>query len=127
MRKGIAAAGAVCLALIGVVHDVVGLPSWQRAVSRGLIAPRIAPQFLLNWLFSGVMIVVLGILVLVAVKELDRPSRLARWVIALTGLLFVAVGVVSYAVEPRPRVLVFTVLGLMICGPLASLRATSRS
>jgi hypothetical protein len=110
--------GGAFLTLLGIVHNVVGLPALQRAVSRGELAERLAAPHTVNWFFSGAAISLLGVVVMLAAWDLGGPGRLAQRVIVLTGSFFVALGVVAYALEPRGAVLVFTVLGLLLCAPV---------
>ena len=127
MRRAIVTAAGVCVILIGMVHDVVGLGGLRRAVTRGLLAERIATQLMINWAFSGAALALLGLLVVLAAPEMDGAARLPRRVIGSTGAFLVALGVIAYAFQPKPSVLVFTVLGLMLCAPLARRSATFRS
>ena len=70
---------------------------------------------------------ILGVLVLLAARDLETAGPLARRVLILTGVFFVATGLFAYAVQPRAAVLGFSVLGLMICAPVLTKAATSRS
>jgi hypothetical protein len=127
MRKGIVVAGGLCLTVLGVIHDAVGLGGLRRAALRGEVAERLVGQLMVNWLFSGAAMSLLGLLVLLAAWSLESAGPLARRVLILTGVFFVATGLSAYAVQPRAAVLGFTVLGLMVCGPVLTRSATSRS
>ena len=118
-------AGGALLTLLGILHNVVGLQALQRAVSRGELAQRLAAPHTVNWLFSGAALSLLGVLVMLAARELGGPGRLAHRVVLLTGIFLVALGLVGYALEPRPAVLVFTALGLLLCAP--ALRPLTRA
>lgn len=110
--------GGSLIVLLGILHDVAGLPALRRAVARGELAERLAGPQIVNWLFSGAAMCLLGILVILAAWDLDRAGRLARRVIVISGAFFVALGLFAYAVEPRAPVLVFSLLGLILCVPL---------
>lgn len=117
VARGFGAFVGACLIMVGALHNLLGLPSLQRAVARGDLPERLARPQMVNWVFSGAAMAVLGILVILASLELDR-SRLARKVLATIGLFFLAVGVLAYAIEPRGSVLIFSVLGLLTAAPL---------
>ena len=70
--------GGALLTVLGIVHNVVGLPALQRAVSRGELAQRLAAPHTVNWFFSGAAISLLGVVVMLAAWELGGPGRLAR-------------------------------------------------
>jgi hypothetical protein len=120
--------GGALLILFGILHNVVGLPALQRAVSRGELAQRLAAPHMVNWFFSGAAISLLGVVVLLAAWERGGTGRLAERVVVLTGIFFVGLGLMGYALESRPAVLVFTVLGLLLCAPvlLSPRRARSK-
>jgi hypothetical protein len=127
MRKAIVVTAGLCLTAIGVLHDAIGLGGLRRAALRGDVAERLVGQLMINWLFSGAAMSVLGMVVVLAAVDLETAGPLARRVIVMTGVFFVAVGLLSYAAHPRPAVLGFAVLGLMTCGPVLGRSPTSRS
>lgn len=115
---GAGLAGGV-LAVLGVLHVVLGVPSLRRAVERGNLAPQLAGPQMVNWLFSGGTISLLGALLVLSVPELRRGRR-AAWRSALsTGVYFLLVGVAAYAWVPRADVLIFAIVGLCVAAPLA--------
>jgi hypothetical protein len=123
VARGTAIAGGVCLFLLGILHDVMGLASLRRAIARGEIAPRLAASHTVNWLMSGAALSLLGLIVVLAAWQLEAAGRLARWVLALIGGFLVLAGVGAFYWQPRPPVLVFAVLGLMVSAPLVARRA----
>lgn len=126
MRKAIVMAAGGCLIVVGVLHDALGLGGLRRAALRGEVAERLVGQLMVNWLFSGAAMAVLGVVVVLAAANLEAAGPLARRVLLLTGVFFVATGLFAYAVQPRPAVLGFAVVGLMTCAPVLR-PPTSRS
>jgi hypothetical protein len=110
-------AGALLL-LVGLAHNWFGLPSLQRAVTRGELASRIAEPQLINWAFSGGAMSVLGLVCLLHLGELRRGSRVAWRVNLLIGGFFVLVGVGAYLRTGSPGILVLAGLGSLIVVPL---------
>jgi hypothetical protein len=127
VRKAIVTAAGLCLIVVGVLHDAIGLGGLRRAALRGEVADRLVGQLMVNWLFSGAAMSVLGMVVVLAAADLEAAGPLARRVLLLTGVFFVATGLFAYAVQPRPVVLGFAVVGLMICAPVLKRSPTSRS
>jgi len=107
--------GGALMVLLGVIHNLLGIPALQRAVARGELAQRLAGPQMVNWLFSGVAMSLFGVLVLLAAWELGRPGRLAYRIIVLTGIFFLMTGLGAYLMEPQAGVLMFAVLGLLLC------------
>lgn len=108
----------VTLLALGVLHVALGMPALQRAVARGDLAPRLAGPQMVNWLFSGAAMSLVGVLLAWSAPDLRR-GRHRAWRSALfTGLFFAAVGVTAYLWVPRPSVLVFTAIGLILAAPL---------
>ncbi len=119
--------GGAALVLLGFLHEIFGLPALQRAIGRGELAPRLAAAQMVNQVFSGMAMSLLGVLAILAAWELDSDSRLPRRLIILTGVFFALVGVAAYAWHPRPAVLIFAVVGLMLCVPIVTgLRGPTR-
>jgi hypothetical protein len=127
VRKAIVMAAGLCLIIVGVLHDAIGLGGLRRAALRGDVAERLVGQLMVNWLFSGAAMSVFGMVVVLAAADLETAGPLARRVLVLTGVFFVATGLLAYAVQPRPAVLGFAVVGLMTCVPLLRRSPTSRS
>jgi hypothetical protein len=114
-----AALGAVFLVVIGVLHNLVGLPSLRRAIERGEIASRLGDPHLVNWAFSGATLSLLGVIVFMLLPELWRGSRLAWRVSATIGVFVAAIGALGYLWVPtEPSVLVFFAFGVLLAGPL---------
>ncbi len=111
-------AGGVLLVVLGFLHEILGLPGLQRAIARGEVAQRLAASQVVNWAFSGAAISLLGVFAILAAMELDGGGRLARRLIILTGIFFLVVGIAAYAWQPSPAVLVFSVVGLILCVPV---------
>lgn len=110
--------GGAVLTLLGILHNMLGLPALQRAVSRGELAESLAAPHTVNWFFSGAAISLLGVVVMLAAWDLGGPGRLPQRVIVLTGVFFVALGVIGFLLQPRGAVLVFTALGLLLSVPV---------
>jgi len=102
---------------LGLLHAALGLPALRRAVERGQLHHSLAGPQLVNWLFSGGAMCLLGILLLLGAPELRRGRRSAWWSALLTGLFFLAVGVAAYVRVARAEVLVFAALGLLAAAP----------
>ena len=56
---------ALFLLLIGIIHGVVNVSGMRRAIARGDIAARLGYSVVVNALFSGAALSILGLLVLV--------------------------------------------------------------
>lgn len=61
------------LCFVGVLHDVVNIPSLQRAAARGEIAERMLPQLVANVAFGGATLSLLGLILLVVAHRLRAP------------------------------------------------------
>jgi hypothetical protein len=112
---------------IGVLHDVVNIRWLLRAASRGQVAERLVPQLVANIAFAGVAIALPGVILLLVAPELGRGSRLAARLAVSSGLFFVIGGVAGYLWRPIPSVLLFTVLGALVCLPLLAWRSEFRA
>jgi len=110
---------ALFLLLIGMLHSVVNFSGLQRALGRGEIAARLGSSVLVNAVFSGVMLSVLGLLVLLVLPGLRAGSRQARRVATAIGTFIAILGVAGYLWVPtRPGVLIFLVFGVLLVAPL---------
>ena len=106
------------LCALGMIHDIVNIPSLNRAAARGEIAQRLLPELLANVAFGGLTLSLLGALLVLIAPELEKGKQIA-WRIGLTiGAFFVLAGLAAYLWLPKERVLIFSVLGGVVCGPL---------
>ncbi len=106
------------LCVVGVVHDIVNVPSFLRAIARGEIVARMGRQLVANVAFGGLALSLLGVLLFLSAPELGRGKHAARRLGIVIGLFFLLGGVAGYLWDPRPRVFIFSVLGGLVCGPL---------
>ena len=113
--------GAI-LSGVGILHDLVNLPSLTRAVARGLIAERLGPELIANVAFGGMALSLCGLLLILVAPDLDRGNRSAWRVGLAIGLFFVIDGVAAYVWLPIAGVLIFSVFGAAICAPLVAWR-----
>lgn len=113
--------------VLGLLHVTMGLPALQRAAQRGDLAQKLAGPQVVNWVFSGGAISLFGVFALLAARELNNGGRLASRLIGITGVFFMAVGLAAYAFQPTPAVLVFSVVGLMLWVPAATLPGSGQS
>ena len=106
------------LCVVGVVHDIVNIPSFTRALARGEIAARLYPQLVANVALAGLALALLGVLLVLIAPELGKGKH-AVWRIGIViGLFFVLSGVAAYLWLPRAPVLICSALGVLLCGPL---------
>ena len=63
------------LCFVGVLHDVVNIRSFHRAIARGEITERIGMQAVPNVAFAGAALFVLGVILLVAAHNLRAQNR----------------------------------------------------
>src|SRR3990170_187788 len=77
---------ALFLLFIGILHDIVGLSGLRRAIERGEIAARFGESHLVNWVFSGAAMSMLGVIVLLVQPGLRAGSRQAASVAAAIGV-----------------------------------------
>jgi len=68
---------ALFLLLIGILHSIVNVSGLRRALARGEIAARFGEPVLLNAAFSGLLMSLLGLLVLLVLPGLRTGSRQA--------------------------------------------------
>jgi len=114
---GCALAGAG-LVILGLLHCVLGVPSLQRAVERGLVAPVVAGPQMVNWIFSGGAMCLCGALLALWIPDLQRGRRSAWRSALVVGGFYVLVGLGAYLWVPHASVLVFSVVGAAVVGPL---------
>jgi len=110
---------ALFLLLIGILHSIVNVSGLRRAIARGDIAARLGETVLFNAAFSGLLMSLLGVLVLLVLPGLRSGSRQARRVVAAIGIFVAALGVVGFIRVPtKPSVLIFLFFGALLAGPL---------
>ncbi len=106
------------LCVVGVLHDIVNIPSLRRALARGEIAERLGAQLVANVALAGLALALLGVLLLLIAPDLAK-GKYAAWRIGIViGLFLVLSGVAAYLWLPRERVLIASALGGLLCGPL---------
>lgn len=106
------------LCVVGVVHDIVNIPSLTRALARGEIAARVYPQLVTNVAFGGLALTLLGVFLLLIAPDLGKGKHTAWRIGIVIGLFLVLSGVAAYLWLPRAPVLIFSALGGVLCGPL---------
>jgi lysylphosphatidylglycerol synthetase-like protein (DUF2156 family) len=77
---------ALFLVLIGIVHSMVNFSGLRRALARGEIVARLGDPVLFNAVFSGLLISLLGLVVLLLLPGLRAGSRQACRVAAAIGI-----------------------------------------
>ncbi|MFN2517298.1 MAG: hypothetical protein ABR556_13905, partial [Pyrinomonadaceae bacterium] len=83
------------------------------------IAARLGSSVLANAIFSGVMLSLMGLLVLLVLPGLRAGSRQARRVATGIGIFVGVLGAVGYLWVPtRPSVLIFLFFGVLLVAPL---------
>ncbi len=110
---------ALFLLLIGILHSIVNVSGFRRALARGEIAARLGDSILVNAAFSGAAMSVLGLLVLLVLPGLRAGSRQASRVATAIGIFVGVLGVAGYIRVPtRPSVLIFLFFGALLAAPL---------
>jgi len=110
---------ALFLLLIGILHAIVNVSGFRRALARGEIAARLGDSVLVNAAFSGAALSVLGLLVLLVLPGLRVGSRQASRVATAIGIFVGVLGVAGYLQVPtRPSVLIFLFFGALLAAPL---------
>jgi uncharacterized membrane protein HdeD (DUF308 family) len=118
ITRSLVAFVGVLLCLVGVLHAVVNVRGLQRAVARGEIAERFVRQMDANVVFGGATLSICGAILLLLAFGLRTPHRTLWSIGVLVGLFLLVMGVAAYLWEPIPTVLVFSVLGALVCVPL---------
>ena len=103
---------------VGVLHDILNIPSLLRAIARGDVAERMGAQLVANVAFGGLALALLGILLLLVAPDLAKGRRTAWRIGVVIGLFLVFDGIAAYWWLPRAAVLIFSVAGALLCGPL---------
>ncbi|HXM34485.1 MAG TPA: hypothetical protein VN920_04825 [Pyrinomonadaceae bacterium] len=110
---------ALFLLLIGILHSIVNVSGFRRALARGEIAARLGDPVLIHALFAGLAMSMLGLLVLLVLPGLRAGSRQASRVSTAIGIFVGVLGVAGYVRVPtRPSVLIFLFFGALLAAPL---------
>lgn len=110
---------ALFLLLIGILHSVVNVSGLRRALARGEIAARLGESVFFNAAFSGLLLSLLGLIVLLLLPGLRAGSRQAGRACSAIGLFVTVVGVVGYLRVPtKPSVLIFLFFGMLLTAPI---------
>jgi len=122
VAKWVALVGGALFAGVGLLHDLVNLPSLSRSIARGQIAERLGPQLIANVAFGGMALSFCGVLLILLAPDLEGGSRAARRVALAIGAFFIVDGVAAYLWIPIAPVLTASVVGALICAPLVAWR-----
>jgi lysylphosphatidylglycerol synthetase-like protein (DUF2156 family) len=107
------------LLIIGILHSIVNVSGFRRAIERGEISARLGDSVLVNAAFAGVAMSMLGMLVLLVLPGLRAGSRQAARLATAIGILVSVLGVAGYLWVPtRPSVLIFLFFGALLAAPL---------
>ena len=110
---------ALFLVIIGILHTIVNVSGFRRAIARGEISARLGDSVLVNAAFSGVALSMLGVLVLLLLPGLRAGSRQAARLATAIGILVGVLGVAGYLWVPtRPSVLIFLFFGALLAVPI---------
>jgi hypothetical protein len=110
---------ALFLLLIGILHSIVNVSGFRRALARGEIAARLGEPVLIHAAFSGIFMSMLGLLVLLVLPGLRAGSRQAGRVAVAIGVFVGVLGVAGYLWVPtRPSVLIFLFFGALLAAPV---------
>jgi hypothetical protein len=122
VARWVALVAGAMLCGVGILHDLVNLPSLTRAVARGLIAERLGPELIANVAFGGMALSLCGLFLILVAPDLERGSRTAWRLGLVIGMFFVVDGVAAYLWLPIAGALMFSVFGAVICAPLVTWR-----
>ncbi len=115
---------ALFLLLIGILHSIVNVSGLRRALARGEIAARFGEPVLLNAAFSGLLMSLLGLLVLLVLPGLRTGSRQAGRVVTAIGIFVSILGVAGFLRVPtKPSVLIFLFFGTLLARSNSDLAA----
>ena len=110
---------ALFLVLIGILHSIVNVSGYRRALARGEIAARLGESVLLNAVFAGLAMSMLGLLVFLVLPGLRAGSRRAGRVATAIGIFVGVLGAAFYLRVPtRPSVLIFLFFGALLAAPI---------
>ena len=114
-----AISAALFLLLIGILHAIVNVSGFRRALARGEIAARLGDPVLIHAAFSGLFMSMLGLLVLLVLPGLRAGSRQAGRVAVAIGVFVGLLGVAGYLWVPtKPSVLIFLAFGALLAAPV---------
>jgi hypothetical protein len=116
--RNIALALGALLCGIGILHDIINVRSVTRAIARGEIAERMGAQLVANVVLAGLALVILGSFLLLIASDLEKGKRSAWRRAFVVGVFLTLSGVAAYLWLPRPSVLIFSAVGLVLTGPL---------
>lgn len=106
------------LCIVGILHDAVNIPWLMRAIARGEISGRAGPQLVVNVALAGLALSLMGVFLILIAPDLGMGKRTAWRVGTVIGLFLVVFGVGAYIWLPIAHVLIFSVVGALICGPI---------
>ena len=110
---------ALFLVLIGILHSVVNVLGYRRALARGEIAARLGESVILNAVFAGLAMSMLGLLVFLVLPGVRAGSRQAGRVATAIGIFVAVLGAAGYLRVPtRPSVLIFLFFGALLAAPI---------
>jgi lysylphosphatidylglycerol synthetase-like protein (DUF2156 family) len=110
---------ALFLLIIGILHSIVNVSGLRRALARGEIAARLGEPVQINAAFSGLLISMLGLIVLLVIPGLRAGSRQAGRVAVAIGVFVGVLGLAGYLWVPtRPSVLIFLFFGALLAAPI---------
>jgi len=110
---------ALFLVVIGVVHSIVNVAGFRRALARGEIAARLGESVLIHAAFAGAFMSMLGVLVFLMLPGLRAGSRQAGRVAIAIGVFVGALGVAGFLWAPtKPSVLIFAFFGALLAAPV---------
>ena len=96
----------------------MNLPVLTRSIARGAIPAGMGAQLVVNVAFAGVAFSLLGAFLLLIAPDLGKGKRTGWRIGVVIGVFLFFTGVAAYLWIPKPVVLVFSVLGAMVFGPL---------
>lgn len=113
----------VLLVALNAFHLTLGMAGMRQAVSDEAVAPRIAEALAIAWVYMGCINLILGLLLLWLIPDLSA-GRIGAWKAAIgVGAALVVVGVASFVTAgSHPGLLLFSLFGLVVLGPLIALR-----
>ena len=110
---------ALFLLLIGILHSVINVSGFRRALARGEIAARLGDSVLIHAVFAGLFMSVLGVLVLLVLPGIRAGSRQAGRVAVTIGLFVSMLGIAGFLWMPtKPTVLIFLLFGGLLAAPV---------
>jgi hypothetical protein len=96
----------------------MNLPVLAHSIARGAIPARMGAQLVVNVAFAGVAFSLLGIFLLLIAPDLGKGKRAAWRIGVVIGAFLVLLGIAAYLWIPKAVVLIFSVIGALVCVPL---------